>query len=137
MRFKAKMVYNYPYSGKSLEECTQLLREDSTSESYSMETMAYALESLRDSPEDMRQYFDVLTEVVGESIKGEIDRGSDLHVPAKFVKSGMAPLEHVARSASRSQLLHVIELYFGSEVPKKWNDAVPELKIPDQFLRFK
>ena len=91
------MVYKFPYSDKSLEECTQLLREDSTSGSYSIQTMAYALESLRDSPEDMRQYFDALTGISKEAIKGEIDRGSDLNVPAQFVESGRVPLEDMAR----------------------------------------
>ena len=130
-----KMAYDYPHSGKTLEECRELLRRDfESSRGYDFKTMAYALESLRNTPEDMRGYLDVLSELAAKSLRERIEEGTNLSPQAAFVANGTVPLEDMARSLARSQLVQVIGAYLGSELPKKWNDALPELEIPAQFL---
>ena len=121
------MVYNYPYSGKSLEECTQLLREDSTSGSYSIQTLAYALESLRDSPEDIRQYLEIMIGISKETLQRELDKGSEKGLAAKMVESGATSISDVARGLAINHLKHVIGMYPTGEIHEKWNAAIPDL----------
>jgi len=130
-----KMAYDYPHSGKTLEECRELLRRDfESSRAYDFKTMAYALESLRNTPKDMREYLDALSELAAEGLRKMIEEGTDLNPQAAFVANGTVPLEDMARLLARGQLVHVIGIYLGSDIPRKWNDAISELKIPAKFL---
>ena len=128
-----KTADDWPYSGKSLEECEDLLRKDAASGSYAMETIAYALESLRNSPEDMSQYFNVFIEEASAVLKKQIDNDPSSSFQTALVASGKMSLEEMAKDLARGQLVHVIGAYIGSEVIRKWNSAL-DLKIPPTFL---
>ena len=129
------MVYDYPHSGKTLEECRELLRRDfESSRAYGFKTIAYALESLRNTPEDMREYFDALSELAAESLREMIEKGTDLSPQTASVANGTVPLEDMARRFASGQLVHVIGVYLRSDIPRKWNDAISELKIPTELL---
>jgi len=129
------MVYDYPHSGKTLEECRELLRRDfESSRAYNFKTIAYALESLRNTPGDMREYLDALSELAAEGLRKMIEEGTDLNPQAASVANGTVPLGDMARHLARGQLVHVIGIYIGSDLPRIWNDAISELKIPTELL---
>jgi len=127
------------YSGKSLEECIDLLREDfeNPDGQYRLETVSWALESLSDSPDSMNAYFDELSKLVGESVGRQEIREQGNTVQDLYIESARTSPEEIGRMYAASQLMHVLGKYViegKTEIPKKWNAAVEEIRIPENYL---
>jgi len=119
-------MYNFPHSGKSLEECLQLVNDAAAKNKVSPGTLLWGIESLRDSREDMKSYFDAYVEIVKESIQKAIERG-DKGPGVERVRDGY-PIKHEATDCAIIHLRSTINHYNTREIHDKWNAAIPMLE---------
>ena len=126
-------MYDFPYQGKSLEECIDLLEADYR-ENQNLGAMVWGIESLRDSPNDMNAYFDTLTGITEDAVQNDIANGKSTLAVEK-VNYGIH-VRDVAKELSYGHLRRFIDHYNTEEVHEKWNAALPDLKTAGGFATF-
>jgi hypothetical protein len=84
----------------------------------------------------MNSYFSELSKLVGESL-GKQELKGDNSIQDFYICQARDLPEEVGRKHAGSQLMHVLGKYVlegNKEIPRKWNDAVEEIKIPKRYL---
>lgn len=127
-------MYDFPYQGKTLQECTGMLKDAHKADKMSLEVMMWGVESLRDSPQDMRTYFDTLTDITEMAIQKDVVKGERTTAVQK-IDSGI-PVREVAQEVAYGHLRRLVNHYNTQEVHEKWNNALPELKTAGGFATF-
>ncbi len=119
-------MYKFPYQGKSLGYCIGKFKRAYKENKLNLEVMMWGVESLRNSPEDMRKYFDALTDITEDAAKKYI-RNCRSTTGVQQVNAG-TPIREVAQNLVYDRLRRLINHYNTKGVHKKWNAALPELK---------
>ena len=122
------------HGGKTLKECIGILRDSCRKGEYSLENLAWGVESLRDSPEDMRAYHDALTDIALDEVSKAAAKG--INKPSVQKVNAGTPIKEVAKELAYDHLRRLINLYGTEEVHEKWNAALPELKTAGGFVLF-
>ena len=115
-------MYNEFYDCKSLVICIDKIREKP-----SFGNMECGLISLRESPEDMQRYVDVLFEIHKKALQCNIAKGLD-RTAVQAVNNGR-PIDDVSLDVTYGQLRHALVYIKEDDVHKKWSDVFPELKM--------
>lgn len=115
-------MYNFPHEGETLEQCVDILKKDYESNNLSANSILCAIESLRDSPENMRSYFKTFSDICEEYIKEKIETGQE-------TLPGDISIKKTAELRAYEGLRRIINHYSTEEIHIKWNAALPELKM--------
>jgi hypothetical protein len=116
----------FPNQGKKLEECTAMLEEAARTNKMSYGVMMWGVESLRDSPEDMRAYFQAYESLVAKDVQEQVARDTPL-MAVQQVKEGKS-ISEVAHELACDRFRGLINHYNTTEVHEKWNAAIPDLR---------
>ena len=127
-------MYTFPYQGHTLIECVDMLTDAYRQNKLSAETMSYGVESLRNSPDDMRQYVRALMSITKDAVLK--DKKAGIKCIAQEKLAAGVPIDDIAKELVVDHLRRLINHYNTTEVHTKWNAAIPELKTSSGFSTF-